>query len=293
MVPLIYECIIISIAFIWLLIASIQDIKRREVANWLSFSLLGFGVAANIFYSILNQTNENLIVMIVLFVFLALISFALYYGRIFGGGDAKLLMALAPFLIYVPNFFRSAVNVGFNIPFLFVFLLNVVFVGSFYGVFSSIFLALKNKRKMGQSIKYLKKDKGIKKFYFVSTVLSLISLGVFFILRQSYLMIIFVTLLILPLLFLFIKAVEKCCMILLIDTANLTEGDWLAEKVKVHGRIISPSEGLSIQEIRFLRKYKKKVLIKQGIPFVPVFFIAYVASLFFNLLLELILLVTH
>ena len=43
---------LIAIGLIWAVFASVQDIKKKEIANWLSFSLIAFGLAYRVFYSI-------------------------------------------------------------------------------------------------------------------------------------------------------------------------------------------------------------------------------------------------
>ena len=62
---------------------------------------------------------------------------------------------------------------------------------------------------------------------------------------------------------------------------KLTEGDWIAEDVKVNGKIIcSPKDlGISKEQIKKLKHHNiKKVLVKEGIPFVPSFLIAFVVT---------------
>jgi len=89
--------------------------------------------------------------------------------------------------------------------------------------------------------------------------------------------------LIFPYLYIFVKAVENSCMIKLLAPKQLTEGDWLVKPVKIGKKIIKPkTEGLTVQDIAIIKKAKKKVLVKEGMPFVPVFLIAVLASLFFG-----------
>lgn len=96
----------------------------------------------------------------------------------------------------------------------------------------------------------------------------------------------------LPLLYVYSKAIENSCMIQELFTRQLTEGDWLYERVKVGKKVIKPYwEGLSSEELALLRKYNKKVKIKTGIPFVPAFLIAFLALIYViknNLLYSLI-----
>ena len=56
---------------------------------------------------------------------------------------------------------------------------------------------------------------------------------------------------------------------------ELQEGDWLEKEVKIGSRTIKKSvHGLSVEDIRLLRKSGTKVWIKRGIPFTPAFLIA-------------------
>jgi len=83
-----------------------------------------------------------------------------------------------------------------------------------------------------------------------------------------------------------IKAVEKSCMQKLVEPAKLTEGDWIVNDVYA-GRhyICGPKDlGISKSQIRKLiqlyrQRKVKKILIKEGVPFVPSFFIAYILTM--------------
>ncbi|MDH3353368.1 MAG: hypothetical protein OEL87_02885 [Nanoarchaeota archaeon] len=65
-----------------------------------------------------------------------------------------------------------------------------------------------------------------------------------------------------------------------ISGKELREGDWLVDDIKIKGKIISADwDGLSLEDIELLKK-KKKVKIKEGLPFVPAFFIAFLIYVF-------------
>jgi prepilin signal peptidase PulO-like enzyme (type II secretory pathway) len=69
-------------------------------------------------------------------------------------------------------------------------------------------------------------------------------------------------------------------MVKSVSAGKLTVGDWLYQKVRVGRKLIKPYwEGLSEEEVKLLRKSKKKIKIKQGIPFVPSFFLAFLLFL--------------
>ena len=78
------------------------------------------------------------------------------------------------------------------------------------------------------------------------------------------------------------------CMIKKVDSENLVEGDWLYKDIKIKNKVIkSKWDGLSKEEIRLIKMSKKNVLIKQGIPFVPVFLISFLVLVFTEFFLEL------
>ncbi|MBU2615578.1 MAG: hypothetical protein KKC19_00575 [Nanoarchaeota archaeon] len=60
-----------------------------------------------------------------------------------------------------------------------------------------------------------------------------------------------------------------------VSVSNLTEGDWLYKDVQIGKKVISAKwEGLSMDDIKKIRKNYKSVIIRQGIPFTPVFLIS-------------------
>ena len=73
----------------------------------------------------------------------------------------------------------------------------------------------------------------------------------------------------------------------LVDPEKLTEGDWIVNDVKVDGKYIcGPKDlGIEMQQIKKLIALKKrgkirKVLMKEGIPFVPSFLLAFAVTIF-------------
>ena len=46
---------LLILALIWIIFASIQDLKKREVANWISFSLIIFALGFRFFYSFYSE----------------------------------------------------------------------------------------------------------------------------------------------------------------------------------------------------------------------------------------------
>ena len=286
------DVLLAIISIIWVFVATMQDIKKREVANWLSFSLVIISLSFRAIASIISMNVQYFLWGIAATIIFFGIANLFYYSRIFAGGDAKLLIALgatfATTPIFTPILKGNILNTPifpFNVPFLFVFISNMLFVGSAYGLLFAVFLALKNfssfrKDCLRNGKRYLK---GVVLFALLGMLLILANK--LFFADDSALLIAGILIIMFPFLFVFIKSVENACMIKLMKPSELTEGDWIVDEMKIGRRAIKPRfSGLDKNEILILKKRNKRVIIKQGIPFVPVFFIALLLSFFTNLL---------
>lgn len=251
-----------AIALIATFIATIQDLKKREVANWLNFALLTTGISYRLFYSIINNNYQFLLLGILGTAVMIASAYALYYGKAFAGGDAKLLMAYGPILPYAS--LQSAIYT----PLIFLFALFLV--GAIYSLLYSIFIAKNNKDEFKKEF-----SKNIIKYktlgYFTA---ALIILGIFLVIITPIFILPLILIIISPPLFIYLKSIDKC-MIKLVSPEKLTEGDWLEEEIKIGKQKIKKSvHGLSLKDIQLLRRHHKKALIKEGIPFVPAFLIS-------------------
>jgi len=269
---------LIFLALIWLVIASIQDIKKREVPNWLSFSLIIFALSYRAFYSIINSDAWFFLYGVFGFVCFFILAYIFYYCRVFAGGDSKLLMGLGAILPFGINWYG-------NLLLLFGFVFVLLVIGGIYGLLYSIGLVFSNKK---QFVNEFRKQFILRKsFVLIGLVFSLLSCGFVFYFQESLFSLLSIIILAAPLLFIYGRAVEESCLIKEVRGKDLTVGDWLYEEVtiKIQGktRKIKPYwEGLSEKEISILRRYGKKIKIKQGIPFVPVFLFSLIFFILFK-----------
>lgn len=278
------DYILVFIALIWIVAACLTDIKKREVANWLSFSLMAIALATRALAAVLAPQPSYFLYGLAGLAAFLILGNILYYTRIFAGGDAKLLIALGAVFATTPSFIHFA---NTHIPFLLVFFLNILLFGSAYGIFYSAALAVKNKKAFVAEYKKLNKE--TRKLRVLFLVFVSLLFVVLLLAKLHSTLFLLVIILIFPYLYTFVKAVENSCMIKLLSPEQLTEGDWLAEPVRIRKTVIKPkTEGLSIQDIMLIKKAKKKVLVKQGMPFIPVFLIAAIASLLFGNILSVI-----
>jgi Flp pilus assembly protein protease CpaA len=261
------DLFLIMLAFIWIIAAVIQDFRKREVANWLNFSLVSVALAYRAFLSLhLNDYNYLLWGVFGFLVFVGL-AYAFYYARVFAGGDAKLLMGMGAVLGFSNSFFQ-------NIEIFLYFIVLFLVCGSAYGLLYSLVLAFKNRKKFYKEFsRQLEKNKKIVQMFFTGAIIFL-----FFVLIIGEFTLSFLSLMIFlfPFLLVYAKAIEESCLIVEKKSRELTLGDWLYKEVKAGKKRIKPDwEGLDEKELALLRKYKGKVLVKEGIPFTPAFLFAF------------------
>src|SRR3989338_6840080 len=92
-----------TLALIFILFAVVADFKYRIVPNWLNFSLIIFAFAFRFFYSLFNSDFNFFYQGLIGFGIFFALGNALYYGRMFAGGDAKLMMALGVIIPFSDN----------------------------------------------------------------------------------------------------------------------------------------------------------------------------------------------
>lgn len=280
-----------SISLIVLLIASITDLKTREVPDWLNYGLVISGMTLNLLFSAIYSSPSFIINSIIGFLIFFGIAYIMFYAGQWGGGDSKILMGLGAMIGIDIGLFKSQFLLGF--------LINALLAGAVYGILWSGFLALKNKKKFMAEFKKILSEKKVartKNLIFIGLML----LFIYFIFTKEYYMKILILsaaflMLIAYFLSVFVKAIEKSSMYKLVEPSKLTEGEWIVNDVVVNKEYICGPKDMGIDKkqirklIEFYKKGKvKKILIKEGIPFVPSFFIAFVVTLFFGSLLMLL-----
>ena len=339
------DIILVILALVALVVASYTDFKKREVANWISFSLLvvalvirgivaiafatnflttivsfllvllfllGFFVYLKnskpyleyilgivfiglwyLFDQYLFFMNDYLISCFLAFGIFVLITSLMYYGKMSGGADVKILLALAVVFSTNPVFFNHSYGLfvpifGSSTPniFLFDFFVNSLIVGLIFGVLFSLFMVFKNKKAF--SLKFKKLFRKYLVFEIIFAILGITFL--IFSIFHRFLIVFGVFFLIVPVLIVFVSSVQESSMKSYKSWKELTEGDWLVSDVKIGKRIIkSSADGLTKKDILLIKKSGKKVLVLDGMPFVPVFLISLIVSLIFGNLLFLLL----
>ncbi|MEK6820106.1 MAG: hypothetical protein AABX71_00155, partial [Nanoarchaeota archaeon] len=185
----------------------------------------------------------------------------------FAGGDAKLLIALGAVLPVSGSFYENLEVFSF-------FFVIFLFAGAIWSLGVSAFIVSKNLMKFKKEFK--KQLRVYKKVISAIVLLDILLLIVFFNDYGSLFLLLAILIFVSPYLVVYAKAVDESSMVKKLETRKLREGDWLYKDVKVRGRTVRARwDGLRKEEISLLRKSLKMVLIREGVPFTPVFFLSF------------------
>ena len=270
-----------ALSFIALFIGTITDLKTREVPDWVNYGLVISGIGLNLLFSVIYSNPSFIINSILGLAIFFGISYIMFYAGQWGGGDSKMLMGLGAMI---------GIDVGFKSQqFLLGFFINALFIGAVYGLLWSFFLVFKNRKKFWKEFNKILSEKKVanaKKLMLATLILLFVIL---FFIKIYYIKILILSLALLALttfyLWIFVRAIEKSAMYKLMEPAKLTEGDWIVNDIYVNRQYICGPKDLGIEkkQIRQLMElYKRrkvgKILIKEGIPFVPSFFVAFIVT---------------
>ena len=213
----------------------------------------------------------------------------MYYAQQWGGGDTKLSMGLGATFYAYPIFLTKIFNPNLTIPFVITILINILLVGAIYSLLWSFYLIIKNYKKFKEGLKLkIIKTKNIQIGVLIFVIVALgISLITDFKIVGIILSLLFVALMYL---LIAIKTIDEICMFRIVSIKKLTEGDWIPKPIYHQGKLIikSKAEGLTKNNILLLKKLRiKKILIREGIPFVPSILLGIIVSIIFGFIIPI------
>ncbi len=272
------ELVLYGVALAALLAASYTDLKTREVPDWLSYGLIFSALGIRALFSLGEPDGSILLRGLAGFAVFVAIAYLMYYTHQWGGGDSKLLMGLG-----------AAIGLDFRLfppPPLAVFFALLMLAGAAYGLCWLLVLAVRNARGVANHFgAFTRRAQAIRNATFIASGVLLLAL---LLTSDASLRLLLLLLVIMPVALFYllglVRSVEDAALRKAVRPAQLTEGDWLAEDVVVKGkRVARASEpGLSREQIALLKRlYRQKklsrVVLRNGIPFVPSFLIALAA----------------
>jgi Flp pilus assembly protein protease CpaA len=274
---MIFEVILASVTLVVILVASYSDLRWREVPDWLSYGLIFSALAVRGIFSFIEGW-EVILAGALGFVICFLIACLFYYSNQWGGGDSKLLMGMGAVIGITYPFQASSWNLLW-------FFLLLLCLGAIYGLLWVLGLAVKDRKRFWPEFK-----SKIYEYKTTHLILGIISLLIFvlFLFGLKYNFSFVWPLVPFPLatfyLFLFVTTVENTCFVMKREVTKLTEGDWLAEEIKINNQILIKKKTLEKEDLDQLLKLHKegklsKVTVREGVPFIPSFFFAYVTFL--------------
>lgn len=275
--------IIVMLALIALVVGSITDIKKREVADWVNYGLIAAGFGINLLYSIIKWDFSFIINSVLGFSLFWIFALVMFYSGQWGGGDSKMLMGLGAIfginyeffkMIYfnIMNLFVDKYSIIFvEIPFAMNLVINILMVGAVYGLIWSFVMVFMNFNKFIKEAKKILSIKKVRKMqkYFIVIALVLIVVS-YFGLGFPYRIIIPLLILLLLLLFylwIFIKATENSCMLKYVEPMKLTEGDWIARDIIINKKRVIAKKSLTEKYINLIsthyKKFERILLVKR------------------------------
>lgn len=270
------ELALIIVALFVLAVASYVDLKILEVPDWLNYAGIAAGLGIHLIFSLQQWSWWPIASSAIGFGVAFAIACLMFYTGQWGGGDAKLLMALGAIIGFTPEKF------GFGSSFL----INLVFIGGAWGIFWSGQLAVRNWKEFWKTFRKLSHQKPYASMRISAMITTVILVIAALVLLEYQLELIALALVLYIICYsiIFVKSVELSCMHKWVTPDKITEGDWLVRPVKAGKTVIAPPRlGLEKEHVALLQKmYKQKkidkILVKYGIPFAPAFLLAFLLT---------------
>ena len=250
-----------------LTVASYVDFRTREVPDWLSYAFVAAAIGIRAIFSV-EQGGLLLGEGVAGAVIFLSVGYLFYRTRQWGGGDTKLFMGLGA-VIGIPFSFTLASLK----PFWYFILLFLA--GAIYGLLYLGLVALRHHKVVGKELR--------ETLQAWKTLQGGVWIAAGFFLLLGFASLYFLPLAVLPpllfYLFLSLDVIEKSCFVRWIAPQQATEGDWLAKPVFSKGKVLMARKTLDKDDILFLETRTKRIAVKDGIPFVPSFLLAFAAYL--------------
>jgi len=259
-----FELFRLTIALLGTLIAGIWDLKTTDIPDKLLFSMIAAGFAFAVLEGAITGDWNALIACTLVSALFGIFAFLMYHAGAWGGGDGALLVAAGSLLPVWP--FPSPFDF---LPFPLVYFASVFFFGFFYSLFYLIYLLRKNRSAKKC---FFKKFSALR----IAYVPIIFSLLVFFYFVPFPLFLLLGLVLILAPFVYALSSISEKLFYRSIQTKALRPGDMIGQDIpqlKISKRRI---RGLTQKEVTAIRKIRKRVLIRTGVRYGIVFFLALV-----------------
>jgi Flp pilus assembly protein protease CpaA len=265
--------------------ASYFDIKTGEIPDKFTLGLVIVALALRAGYSVYSSEYSYLldgaITGAIFFAFGAL----LFYTGGWGGGDAKLITGIGASLGgYLPGLALMDPTLGL-FPAFFGFFVSISLVAIPYSIAYSLFLSMRSPKSIQLFRGRIRKGWAI-------LLLALVASFALILVLRPWSPLLTLALLSPPLMYLlmvFVRCVEEEALRKEVFVSDLREGDMVAEDVVLRGKKLASRrdmDGLSKQAVKEIKrlaaegKLPKRITVKWGIKFAPVFPLALLVTPF-------------
>ncbi|MBM3309275.1 MAG: hypothetical protein FJY77_03385 [Candidatus Altiarchaeales archaeon] len=284
--------IVIATALLFLLLASIQDLKKGEISDKISIgftiTIMLLAISLAIYAKNTNPVSNAITIGFSYFI----IAYVLFKLGQWGGGDVKILLGLGCTLGLL-----NSLNYTWNTPitpYHTAYFLNMGILAMPYALIYMLILSCKKPEVYAE---FRKKTVQKKTLFMLLTSVAL-PLALYLATKFTLFIAFSAILPIFTLASLYLKTSEEILLTQVILVSELKEGDALAEDLKYEGKkIISKRdiEGLNQQQLKLIKKLSSEnkipssIKIKWGVKFMPIITIAFLITLYAGDLMALIL----
>lgn len=283
--------IVVLVATVFLLLASIVDLKTGEIPERYSLGLAAIILAFSITHSIVDWSTSYAVNAFVLGLGYLLIGYVIYVLGGWGGGDVKLMAGVGCTLGYL-NSLGYTWQFSNITPYYITYLMDMGFLAVPYAVLYSMVLTASKPVVIGE----FKQALGRRRIITFLAASFIPTIATYY-LGFSTLALLYLVLPLFTLATIYLKTVEHAALRKTIKVSELREGDIPAEDVILGGKKIASSkciEGVTKEQMDKIKKLSTegkipgKITIKWGVKFAPVILFSFLLTVTVGNLMEII-----
>jgi len=264
-----FELLLFTVALIGSLACGIYDMKTSNVPDSVCVLMIASAILLHSFYGLSTGDFSYLINSFMFGGLFLAFSLLMYFTGQWGGGDGELLIAIG-FLL--PNL--SFVSTVF--PFAISFFINTFFIGAIYSILYSLFLAYRNP-KIGKN--FLDNIGTSRLSIFL---LLIICISISFLLTSQIILAVLTFLIFVLIVFQrFSKTIEES-FYRKIPSSQLRADDMLGEDIPRLRLYKKHIRGLTEEQVKRIRRFKRHVVVREGIRYGIVFPLSLIFTWFFG-----------
>lgn len=272
---------VLVISLIFLLVASIFDIKTTEIPDNVSVGFIVFILFLSIVHSVYSSDYSHFLNTFIVGLAYAAVGLLLFYLGQWGGGDVKVFGGIGCVLGYLNSMNYAWVNSRI-LPYYLVYFINLGLVAIPCLLLYTLVVGFRNRKLFTEFLAQART-----KMFILLLILSFMPSAVAVYLGMGSLALIYLMLPVFTVLSVYLKVSERVLFRKKSRVEDLKIGDVLAEDIIVEGvKLASKSnmEGLDEEQLSQLKKLSAEgrlageVTVKLGVVFVPIYLIAFLVT---------------